>query len=156
MPNWCQNILKVNHSDKIKLEWLENIISNETLCQTIIPVNKKLECPLEYHDIWGCKWDINFDSVDKDVDGYLIFHFETPWSPPKPVINKLFEMGFSGYFYYYEPGCNFTGILSVDNDIYINNIPSTNEQIQNLVPKILIDLFNIEEFINSDYEDETN
>jgi hypothetical protein len=152
MPNWCQNILVVNHLDNSKLDWLEDIISNEKLCNTVIPVEEELESPLDYHDIWGCKWDITFDSVEKKVDGYRIFNFETPWSPPKPVINELFKMGFVGYFYYYEEGCNFTGILSPDNDIYINNIPSTNEQIQNLVPKILIDLFCIQEIENSDDE----
>jgi len=40
---------------------------------------------------WGCKWDANEDSGTFE-DGTLWFSFDTPWSPPQPIMDKLVEI----------------------------------------------------------------
>lgn len=56
MPNNCYNYLIAYHESKLKLEWLENIASNEKLCETIIPIENDDDA----WDLWGCKWDITY------------------------------------------------------------------------------------------------
>jgi len=75
---------------------------------------------------WGTKWnnlDGEYRSVEieswevreKDIEREVIFHFDTAWSPPVPVIkfaSKLFpELDFDLRFF--EQGCAFNGILQV-------------------------------------------
>lgn len=156
MPNYCNNVLIANHESKTKLDWLEKIASDEKLCETIIPLDDK-DDPC---NSWGCKWDISFKECDSDTNGMLCIIFDTPWNPPKKVINKLISMGFKCKLFYYEPGCNFAGILTEDNDIYINSIPNNIPELYEMVPKKLIDLFAIDDYINeqneSDYEEDDN
>jgi len=44
---------------------------------------------------WGCKWDASETNEWFEVeDGIatLSFSFDTPWSPPQPIMDKLIEM----------------------------------------------------------------
>lgn len=40
---------------------------------------------------WGCKWDASGVSRHENEDGTVYYEFETPWSPPLEVIEKLSE-----------------------------------------------------------------
>lgn len=66
-------------------------------------------------------------------------------------------MGFKCQLFYYEPGCNFAGILTDDNDIYINSLPDNKDDLYEIVPKKLIYLFgidlDIENLSDSDEDD---
>ncbi len=155
MPNYCYNYLIAYHESKLKLEWLENIASNEKLCETIIPIENDDDA----WDLWGCKWDITYKECNFDTKGNLCISFDTPWNPPKKVINKLISMGFKCQLFYYEPGCNFAGILTDDNDIYINSLPDNKDELYEIVPKKLIYLFGIDldvENLSDSDEDDTD
>ncbi len=44
---------------------------------------------------WGCKWDIDVDYIDYSVGNNLLtIEFETPWSPPDAIYEKLCDMGY--------------------------------------------------------------
>ena len=44
---------------------------------------------------WGCKWDIDVDYIDYSVgNNLLVMEFETPWSPPDAIYEKLCGMGY--------------------------------------------------------------
>ncbi len=140
MPNYCNNVLIANHESKTKLDWLEKIASDEKLCETIIPLKEDDDT----WENWGCKWDITFRDCDIIENNRISISFETPWNPPKKVINKLISMGFKCKLFYYEPGCNFAGILTEENDIYINSLPGNKAELFEIVPKKLIELFRID------------
>ena len=73
MPNWCENDLKIGHSDESKIEKIKQTVDGNfkepLLLQSLIPMPEELEgtskpgdnpnsydCRLEN---WGCKWDIH-------------------------------------------------------------------------------------------------
>lgn len=45
---------------------------------------------------WGCKWDAGDvyldETVNSDNSKTLNYRFETPWSPPMPIVERLVEM----------------------------------------------------------------
>ena len=69
-----------------------------------------------YHwcvDNWGTKWDM-CDKWSVDIeDGYAEFGFNTAWSPPYGIFDKIKEdfpdVGIS--WFYDEPGMEFAGYL---------------------------------------------
>ena len=78
---------------------------------------------------WGTKWDVG--SEDGDMCEEIVpngnddeigetarwsFFFDTAWSPPIGIYEKLFEDGFGVYATYYEPGCDFAGIWDDGDD----------------------------------------
>jgi len=79
---------------------------------------------------WGTKWDVGSDNAFSEV-GEIVpngnddeigetarwsFFFDTAWSPPIGIYEKLFEDGFEVYATYYEPGCDFAGIWDDGDD----------------------------------------
>ena len=64
---------------------------------------------------WGSKWGIcRAELEEEDFKwGELSYTFESPWSPPMPVIIKMSEMFPTLTFElrYFEQGCEFNGIL---------------------------------------------
>lgn len=40
---------------------------------------------------WGCKWDASDASIERNHDGSVHYSFESPWSPPLPIFEKLAE-----------------------------------------------------------------
>jgi hypothetical protein len=69
---------------------------------------------------WGTKWDISIGSeCDRDEDG-LGFNgsFDSAWSPPMGVVEKLMADGYEVTLYYYESGMGFVGKYEDGNDEY--------------------------------------
>lgn len=64
-------------------------------------------------DNWGTKWNACNTSKPEQSDGELIYHFETAWSPPLPVIQAMMEhhKKLDFYFTYEETGMGFAGEL---------------------------------------------
>jgi hypothetical protein len=61
---------------------------------------------------WGTKWDVGGKDtyIDMDDDGLgFSASFESAWSPPIGVAEKLVESGFKVTLYYEEPGMCFVG-----------------------------------------------
>ena len=60
---------------------------------------------------WGTKWDVNIaQECERDEDG-LSFSgsFDTAWSPPMGIVEKLAAEGYEVTLYYYESGMGFVG-----------------------------------------------
>jgi len=68
---------------------------------------------------WGTKWPASRVEVEGPMTGYdektveVVFHFDTAWSPPKPVIKKAAELYPALRFElrYFECGCCFNGLF---------------------------------------------
>jgi hypothetical protein len=65
---------------------------------------------------WGCKWNASKPEVYESKSGrYLLYTFDTPWSPPEPVIieasRKFPRLKFR--LRYYERAMGFQGKLVV-------------------------------------------
>ena len=63
---------------------------------------------------WGTKWDINTEvHVDDLYDEGCTLIFQTAWSPPEPIIEKLQEMFPDITFYggYIGEGWEFAGVF---------------------------------------------
>ena len=63
---------------------------------------------------WGTKWDINGDVGINDIDDETCsLVFQTAWSPPEPIVDKLREMFPDLTFYggYIGEGWEFAGVF---------------------------------------------
>jgi Ferredoxin-like domain in Api92-like protein len=68
---------------------------------------------------WGTKWPASRVKLEGPVTGYdgktleVVFHFDTAWCPPKPVIKKAAELYPALRFElrYYECGVGFHGLV---------------------------------------------
>lgn len=62
---------------------------------------------------WGCKWDVSGASV-LQMDDSIEINFDTPWSPPIPVIEKLIKDNpqLEIECDYFEPGMWFAGTIT--------------------------------------------
>jgi hypothetical protein len=67
---------------------------------------------------WGTKWEINTEDHEKpqvNSDGTSLFvYFNSAWSPPTGVYEKLIEQGYGVEAYYFEGGCAFCGMFTTD------------------------------------------
>jgi hypothetical protein len=50
-------------------------------------------------EIWGTKWNA-YDSYTKIGKSYITFVFQTAWTSPTPIINKLADLGFDIIYKY--------------------------------------------------------
>lgn len=69
---------------------------------------------------WGTKWDVeSYEGEDLKVeDGKLSFGFDSAWSPPINLYEKMFDQGYNLKAFYWEPGMGFCGKFDADGDDY--------------------------------------
>ena len=63
---------------------------------------------------WGTKWDACNVSIEYQDDSQIEIEFDTAWSPPEPICNRLREMFgdlVSVSWFYDEPGMELAGYL---------------------------------------------
>lgn len=136
MPNWCMNRLTVEHEDSNKVDELEYAYRNNNTCEHYLPTPRdpkdptKLlgegeamsgEMPEWYHyrvANWGTKWDFGCGSEDRTswagmdptrTVNELSMRFDTAWSPPIGLYERLKALGFKVSATYFEPGMTFGG-----------------------------------------------
>ena len=66
---------------------------------------------------WGTKWDAcDAEIDDAGLPNKVVFHFNTAWSPPVPVIGKLHKLfpTLKIKLKYYEGGAAYKGVLKFD------------------------------------------
>ncbi len=104
---------------------------------------------------WGTKWDVDpYDKVmlTEGQKNDITIGFDSAWSPPIGIYEKMVDQGFSVRAYYYEPGMNFAGIWwDGDDDFY--DLPSTSEAVREEIPAELDEMFGISECM-AEYEAE--
>lgn len=102
MPNHITNILRIsafkhNGAPEGLAAQVLAALKSEHLpvdFSRIIPMPKDQEDNWYQWSIqnWGTKWNAYMGVTGLIEDTYAIAHFETAWSPPLPVIDKLAEM----------------------------------------------------------------
>tara|TARA_B000000532_G_scaffold1587_1_gene1246 strand:+ start:43 stop:495 length:453 start_codon:yes stop_codon:yes gene_type:complete len=62
---------------------------------------------------WGTKWDACHVEIEYYDDSQIEMRFDTAWSPPEPICNRLREMFDDIHisWFYDEPGMEFAGYL---------------------------------------------
>lgn len=162
MPNWCSNVLRIKHSNKALINAILRAAANDAFFEEIIPFprifndmkNSPEDCRAKcgYYssyewciDHWGTKWEPAEVHVDLEHPPYVIFRFDTAWTPPIPVYMRLVELGCDVDALYFEPGCGFAGMFRKEQDICLE-IPRDLKEL----PEELVDEFNIISY----YQDE--
>jgi len=104
---------------------------------------------------WGTKWDINIGDVcERDEDGLgFSGSFDTAWSPPMGVAERLNEQGYAVTLYYYESGMGFVGKFEDGVDDCYEYGGETSETVRSAIGDELDDFFGISEQM-AEYEAE--
>lgn len=130
MPNWCNNYLKLEGPAGL-IDRAKRAIERDELCNeffsipadlkdTVAPNRLSADRLIEMYGYadwyafcvaeWGTKWDISYGTIVEEGEGYLIATFDTAWSPPIALIEKLEGHGFTDVCIdYVEYGMNFVG-----------------------------------------------
>ena len=139
MPNWCMNKLTVSHDDPSMLDRFVQAYNSGKVCNEFIP--KPEDIGDGWYDWcinnWGTKWDVGADvGTDREeryglkatvapVDwstGQTIeanCSFDSAWSPPIGLYEKLVELGYKVHASYFEGGMAYCGIYHNGYDNYI-------------------------------------
>ena len=153
MPNNTDVRIYIDHSNKSRIDDMENIFSNDYPFNMIIPMpddilrdNLTMEQRKEsngrnWYDWsvqnWGTKWDAYEVRVQRLSDTSLYVMLETAWSPPIPIFEKLVELGFEVSAYFLDEGWMYIGQFECGEAFYFDvNLSDA--------PFNLIDEFNLE------------
>jgi len=121
MPNHTDNRVILSHDDSQQIDMIYNIMNTDDtpLCQTLIPMPEELEGTQGLSDSpnwydwrrqhWGTKWDIYNATCERMDENTLVMSFDTAWSPPIFVYDKLVEMGFEVSARYLDEGWMYIG-----------------------------------------------
>ena len=153
MPNWCLNNITVSHDDPAMVERFENAYNNGKPCEEFLPVPEGYYDDERWYDWcvnnWGTKWDIGAKGEDKGlkatrVENEITATFDSAWSPPIGLYEKLVELGYNVRATYWEPGMAYCGIWDNGADNYIDYGGTDNPE--EYIPVALWQEFNMEEF----------
>ena len=123
MPNWCANTLKLTpktEEAKALMPQITERFSNGGAFNYIHPMPAELEDTTSPSDApnwydwrvsnWGTKWSEAEAHIVSASDDHLLVSFDTAWSPPFGVYERLVELGFAVTATYAECGMGFAGI----------------------------------------------
>ena len=162
MPNHTDNRVTLHHKDSQQIDMIYNIMNTEDtpLCQTLIPMPKELEGTAGFDengvtgwykwrlDNWGTKWDVYDAQCDYFDANTLRLYFDTAWSPPMRIYEKLTDMGFEVTARYLDEGWGYIGEYVNGDDWCTNDVESVAEHYPELDEE-----FGISERI-AEYQDE--
>ena len=156
MPNWCSNGLRVSHADPAALERVREAFVNARLLAEFIPEPQADAANLDWYfwrrANWGTKWDVGgSDFVIDHVGDHLQCYFDSAWTPPIPLFERLTELGYTVNATYYEPGVGFVGRWTSEDGDDCYEIELTAEAIAEL-PQDLVDEYGIEPWDDDDEE----
>lgn len=169
MPNWCQNTLVLTHEDPTMITRAKDAFADGRFCDEFVP------CPQELKDTtspnrdtksveellqkyghadwysfqvneWGTKWDFGSgDGINHFDDNSLTVYFDSAWSPPITMMEKLEELGFTVDLMYHEPGMAFCGRYSDGLDDFYELGGMDSEEVAASIPSELDGAFCISE-----------
>jgi hypothetical protein len=149
MPNWCSNNLTLEHDDPTMIERFINAYNHGHACQEFIPVPEDIGDGWYNFCVnnWGTKWDIGGDSHGLKatrVGNQVSCTFDSAWSPPIGLYEKLVELGYNLRATYWEPGMAFCGIWNNGIDNYVEYTS------HDMIPVALWNDYNMGEFFEDD------
>jgi hypothetical protein len=124
MPNWCDNLVSLRHSDKTKIDALEQELlktENVRVFDSLRPRPVDQEENWYEWNVtnWGTKWDATVYEWDRENDNEIWISFDSAWSPPSALYEFLTETGWDVSAYYSEGGMGYCGkYTSQDGDEY--------------------------------------
>jgi hypothetical protein len=161
MPNWCCNSISITHEDTSKVDALEDVLKkniaqseDEEQDESIGVLMHLLPRPDSENENWyswnienwGTKWDIQVFDYERD-DNYLMFSFDSAWSPPVALYKTLYEQGWDIDAQYFESGYGFVGEFSDGFDEYYE-YDFDDENWRDEIPEDLIEYA----YLESEYE----
>jgi hypothetical protein len=136
MPNWCDNLVTLRHSDKTKIDALEQELLKEDprVFNSLRPIPADKE--EDWYDWnvsnWGTKWDASVHDWGRD-DNEIWISFDSAWSPPTTLYEFLLESGWDVSAYYHEGGMGYCGKFTTeDGDEYYEYDMSDRSSIEEL------------------------
>lgn len=168
MPNWAQNSVTIAHHDPEKIKVLADAMNADKFLNFVIPVPQDLidvdfgnadqeAANTEKHGYpnwyqfctaeWGTKWDVDCSgTVSISESGRIVeASFDSAWSPPFGVYERLLELGYEVVAYYYEPGMGYTGKWDNGMDEYYELNEVSSSTVRDTIGEELDDLFCISE-----------
>ena len=156
MPNHTDNRVILSHDDSQMIDNIYNVMNtgDTELCNYLIPEPRDdageptsgwYDWRLEH---WGTKWDIYNATCERMDENTLVLSFDTAWSPPIPVYDKLVDMGFEVNARYLDEGWGYIGEYVNGDDWCTNDVESVAEHYPELDEE-----FGISELI-AEYQDE--
>lgn len=157
MPNWCMNNITVEHEDSGMVDRFEKAYNSGKTCEEFLPLPEGEDWYDWQINNWGTKWDFGADiGTDKTPEQYALkatrvgnqvsASFDSAWSPPVGLYDKLFELGYNVKATYWEPGMAFCGIWDNGYDNYIEYTD------HGMIPVALWNEYNMDEFFQDDEE----
>jgi len=155
MPNWCMNNITVEHEDSAMVDRFERAYNEGKACEEFLPVPKNEDGTVFDGwygwrvNNWGTKWDIGakpeqYGLKATRVDNEITATFDSAWSPPVGLYEKLVELGYNVKATYWEAGMAYCGIWDNGNDNYIEYGQSDNPNED--IPVALWNEYNMGEF----------
>ena len=156
MPNWCQNVATIGHTNHDELKRLAQAFVDKNPMDTFMPPP---DGEWEYGwcvENWGTKWDVECsDAIDNLYNGVLDVWFDSAWGPPIGFYTHLESLGFTIEAYYYECGMNFCGKYEDGEETYIE-ITGDSEWVKENVPADIDECFAISDSMAEWEAEETN
>jgi hypothetical protein len=132
MPNHTDNRVILSHEDSQQIDMIYNIMNTDDteLCNYLVPEPRDdageptsgwYDWRLEH---WGTKWDIYNATCDRMDANTLVLSFDTAWSPPIPIYDKLVDMGFEVNARYLDEGWMYVGEYIDGNDWNTGDVES--------------------------------
>jgi hypothetical protein len=136
MPNWCDNLVTLRHSDKTKIDALEQELLKEDPrvfnSLRTIPADKEEDWYDWNVSNWGTKWDASVHDWGRD-DNEIWISFDSAWSPPTTLYEFLLDSDWDVSAYYHEGGMGFCGKFTTeDGDEYYEYDMSDRSSIEEL------------------------
>lgn len=171
MPNWCSNVLTLEHSDPAMITRAKDAFARGEFCQEFHPVPIELKnttSPNRDEDSsgsllekygytdwysfcvneWGTKWDFGSDDGINDfTDNSLILYFDSAWSPPIAMMQFLESLGFTVELMYNESGMAFCGIYKDGRDDEYSYSGMSADEVDEEIPEELNESFCIAEYM---------
>jgi len=153
------NKLTVYHSNPDMVDRFEKAYNLGKACEEFLPLPEGEDWYSWQINNWGTKWDIGADmGTDKEeryglkatrVDNEVCCSFDSAWSPPIGLYDKLVGLGYDVKASYWEPGMAFCGIWDNGADNYCEYTT------KDMIPVALWNEFSMEEFFKDDPEEIT-
>ena len=130
MPNHTDNRVILSHDDSQQIDAIYNVMNTDDteLLNHIIPMPPEEEIASGWYDWrlehWGTKWDIYNATCERMDANTLVLSFDTAWSPPIPIYDKLVEMGFEVNARYLDEGWLYVGEYIDGNDWSTGDVES--------------------------------
>lgn len=163
MPNWCDNTVTISHSDKTKIDAIENALKTEDkdFFSAIRP--RPLTEEDNWYDWnvnnWGTKWSPSVHDFEREDDNTIWVSFDSAWSPPTALYSYMDTEGYDTRAYYHEGGMGFVGVYEDGFDDYFEYDLSDRESIENL-PEELVEYADLmtahEEWVENNDEEEVD